>query len=257
MACVKIPREELKLVKKLDAGGFSMVYKALWKETEVAAKRSNQTDPQKDQKEVESLSRVNHRNIIKMLGVVDDGIDFFLILELCDGGSLRKYLNENRGKRLGIRFYDWAKQVARAIDYLKEKKITHKDVKSPNILIAKGSILKLADFGLAKDIDATITRATETASYPWMAPELLRDNVLSPSYDIHSYGVVGWELWTTDIPFEDAKEPANLVWRICQNNERPPIPDDCPKSIANLLTQCWNENWKERPSPQHILSVVS
>ena len=146
MPVVQIPKDDLKLQSKIGFGGFGTVYKALWKEKQVAAKRSNQTDPEKDHQEADMLSQLNHPNIVKMFGVVDDGIDFFLILELCDRGSLREYLNAHRGERLGLRFYDWAKQAARAIEYLKEKKIIHKDVKSANYLIANGNILKISRF---------------------------------------------------------------------------------------------------------------
>ncbi len=134
--------------------------------------------------------------------------------------------------------------------------MVHKDVKSPNYLITKDFILKLCDFGLAKEMDATITSATETASYPWMAPELLKHNVLSPTYDIFAFGVVVWELWTTDIPFENC-EAVNIMYRICQENERPPIPPDCPKPIANLMKWCWETDWKKRPSMEEALSMVS
>ena len=254
MAYARISPKDFKRVSEIAQGGFGTVFKALWNHKEVAAKWLSQ---QERNREVEFLAKLDHPNIVQLLGVVDDGPDFYIILELCEGGSLRSYLNAHRGGRLGLRFYDWAKQAARALEYLKTVKVVHKDVKSPNFLISKDYILKLADFGLAKNIDATISKATETASYAWMAPELLRDNVLSPSYDIFAFGVVVWELWTTDIPFEDCKVAQNLVWRICNNNERPPIPADCPKRIADLLRQSWETNWKARPDIQHVLVVVS
>ena len=253
MAFASIPKKKLKIVDRIADGGFGVVYKALWKKQEVAAK---QLSKEEGKREAEVLSKLDHPHIIKLLGVVDDKFDVYLILELCKGGTLREYLDTHRGTRLGPLFYDWAKQAIRPIDYLKKNNLIHKDIKSPNYLISAGNILKLADFGLAKNVDATISKATETASYRWMAPELLRDNILSPNYDIHAYGIVGWELWTTDIPFEDSKEPVNLIWRICNDNERPPIPDDCPELIANLLRQCWETNWKKRPDTETILLVV-
>ena len=255
MAYVNIPQKDFKRVSKIAEGGFGTVYKALWNQKEVAAKRLSKEE---GDHEVKVLAELDHPNIVKLLGVVDyDDLDIYIILELCEGGSLRSYLDAHRGRHIGLRFYDWAKQAARALEYLKTVKVVHKDVKSPNFLITKDNILKLADFGLAKNIDITISRATETASYAWMAPELLRDNVLSPSYDIYAFGVVVWEMWTTDIPFEDATIPHNLVWRICNNNERPPIPADCPQPIADLLRKCWKIDWKARPDIQHVLLVVS
>ena len=254
MAFVTIPREELELVQRIGQGHFGTVFRAKWRMQEVAAKRLSQEERNK---EAEFLSRLNHPNIVRFLGVADEHLDFFLILEFCEGGSLRSYLDEHRGQKLGLLFYDWATEVAKAIEYLKEKQVVHKDVKSPNLLITTGNILKLADFGLAKNIHITTSRATETASYPWMAPELLRDSKLSPSYDIYSYGVVCWELWTTDIPFEDCTVPENLVWRICREEERPLIPGDCPEPIATLLSKCWKSDWQQRPTIQYVLKVVS
>ncbi len=207
-------------------------------------------------REAEFLASLNHPNIVELLGVVDENFDFFLVLELCEEGSLRKYLDSHKDQPLGLTFYEWAKQAARPIKYLKDKKIVHKDIKSPNYLLTNFSVLKLGDFGLAKNVDTTISRATETASYPWMAPELLRDNILSPKYDVYAYGVVMWELWTTKIPFEDAVEQVHLVWRICNNNERPHIPDDCPKPVADLMRWCWETDWKMRPTMEEVLVKV-
>ena len=240
MAYITIPRNDLKLRDQIGMGGFSAVYKSEWRRglaiTEVAVKRLNE----KNTREAEVLSTLDHPNIVKLLAVVDEDIDFFLVLELCKGGSLRSYLDAHKGERLGQQFYDWAKQAARAIKYLKEKEIVHKDIKSPNFLIAGGNIIKLTDFGLARKMDKTKSRATETASYAWMAPELLRDNILSPTYDIYAFAVVVWELWSTEEPFADVEVPMHLVWRICQDNDRPPIPDDCPEALAELLRQCWS-----------------
>ena len=60
---------------------------------------------------------------MKMFGIGDDGKDFFLILKLCNGGSLRECLDAHRGERIGLQFYDWLKQAGKAIEHLKEKGI--------------------------------------------------------------------------------------------------------------------------------------
>ncbi len=248
-----VPKEQLELEERIAHGGFGTVYRGSWQNKVVAVKR---VDNEEGKHELKFLSRVIHPNIVKLIGVTDNKLETDIILEYCDGGSLRSYLDEHRGTHLGKRFFEWAKQAGRPIEYLKEIGVVHKDIKSPNYLITKGYILKLCDFGLAKVLDATITNATESASYPWMAPELLKDSVLSPTYDIFAYGVVIWELWTTDVPFEGC-ESVNVMYRICHKNERPPIPTDCPKEIAILLKQCWETNWKKRPSMEQALAMVS
>ena len=252
---VSIQRQDLKLEKQIGQGGFGSVFQATWNDQKVAAKRLIEID----RHEAEVLSKLDHRHIVKLLGVVDEDFELFLVLELCKGGSLRDYLNQHKRHKTKLpldQILDFAKQAAKAIEYLKEKQIIHKDVKSHNYLLADGNVLKLADFGLAKNADATIS-ATERASHAWMAPELLKDGVLSPTYDIHAYGVVVWEICTTEIPFEDSKISVNLIWRICNNNERPKIPPGCLKALADLMRKCWEINWKNRPTIKYILKVVS
>ena len=134
---------------------------------DVAAKKLHK----RDVRELEVLSELDHPHIVKLLGVVDENTDFMLILELCDRGSLRSYLKELNGQRLTDKeFLDWAEQAAKPLEYLKQKKIVHKDVKSPNYMIKAENILKLGDFGIAKNLDHTTYNATETTSVKWMAP---------------------------------------------------------------------------------------
>ena len=254
MAYKNIKKGDLHLAKRIGSGGFSTVFQATVHGEEVAAKRLNEPD----QHEVEVLATLDHPNIVKLIGIVHDELDFFLVLELCKGGSLRSYLDQKRSenKRLPTgQVYDWAKQAAKPIRYLQQRNLVHKDIKSPNYLIAEGNVLKLADFGIAKNIESTIQNATQRASPAWSSPELLKDFILSPSYDISAYGVVVWELCTTLVPFEGS-DNHHITWRIC-HNERPAIPPDCPKPLADLMRQCWEVDWHKRPSVDHILLVVS
>ena len=253
----QIKRQELKLVKKIGEGAFSTVYQMTWTSphglTEVAVKKLRKHDDH----ELEVMSKLDHPNIVKLIGVVDEEMDFMLILELCEGGSLRSYLNEREGKGLSEKeFYDWAEQAARPIEYLRQNKLVHKDVKSPNYMVTSENMLKLGDFGLAKSIDQTIDNATTSASNQWMAPELLVKGILSPKYDIFALAVVLWELWTGKFPYEGL-EPQVIAWRVCHENERLPIPQDCPEPIKDLMRQCWQTDWKKRPDIEGVLLVVS
>ena len=172
----------------------------------------------RDVHEPNVLCGLDHPNIVKLFGIVDEDIDFMLILELCEGGSLRSFLD--KGNRLSDeQIYDWAKQAALPLEYLKQKNIVHKDVKSPNYLITGDHTLKLGDFGLAKDIKETVSKATERVSYQWMAPELLKDHILSPKYDIFAYGIVIWEMWTGKFPYKGL-EGQVITMKVCRDNER-------------------------------------
>ncbi|XP_072029121.1 uncharacterized protein [Amphiura filiformis] len=253
----KIEKDKFKLVKKIGSGGFGAVFQMTWKspqgDIQVAVKRLNEPDPN----ELNILASLDHASIVKLLGFVDEEMDFWLILELCEGGSLRSYLDEHGGLSTNLQlFVHWAEQATIPIKYLRGKQILHKDLKSPNYLITCDKKLKLADFGLAKKIEHTISNATERASYSWMAPELFTLGKLSPNYDIFALAVVIWELWTGQIPFKGLDFQV-VAWKVCQLKERLPIPADMPQPIADLLRQCWDENWHKRPSIEHIISVIA
>ncbi|XP_072027963.1 uncharacterized protein [Amphiura filiformis] len=89
-----------------------------------------------------------------------------------------------------------------------------------------------------------------------MAPELFTLGKLSPNYDIFALAVVIWELWTGQFPFKGLEYHV-ISWRVCHDKERLPIPADMPQPIADLLMQCWDENWHKRPSIEHIIYVIT
>ena len=189
-----------------------------------------------EKNELEVLSRLSHPNIVCLIGVVPEELDFMLILELCEGGSLRSYLDQNEKRPLSEElFKSWSKQAAKAIQYLNHMKIVHKDIKCDNYLITKDKILKLADFGLAKEIEQTLSNATQTGTWPYMAPELLKDSTLSPKLDIYAYAVVLWEMLTGKVPYE-GMQYHELIWHVCHHNKRLDIPPDCPEHLAELMT---------------------
>ena len=97
-------------------------------------------------KEAEIMSKLDHQNIVKLLGVVEEKPHCFLILEFCNGGSLREYLDERQGKRLHEnQLYNWMKQAALPIQYLQKMGVVQKDIKSSNYLISDDNILKLTN----------------------------------------------------------------------------------------------------------------
>ncbi len=89
MAYATIPKERLKLVERIARGAFGTVYRSLLGDQQVAAK---QVDKEEGECELKFLSKLDHANIVKLLGKVDGEVDLYIILEFCDGGSLRSYL---------------------------------------------------------------------------------------------------------------------------------------------------------------------
>ena len=255
---VQIRRQDLTVVKQIGEGGFSCVYHVIWKhetsgDVHVAAKKVHEID----ERELDILSKLSHPNIIKLIGVVPDVLDYMIILELCEIGSLREYIDSNGQKPLPPDLFDkWSKEAARAIKYLQDRNFIHKDIKSQNYVISSDMILKLTDFGLAKELKITLFSATQRGTCGYMAPELLKENILSPTkYDIFAYAVVVWEMLTGKIPYE-GKEFVAIVWYVCKENKRLEIPADCPDYIAELLNRCWFAEHKLRPDIHEVLAIL-
>ena len=88
-----------------------------------------------------------------------------------------------------------------------------------------------------------------------MPPELLRKGILSPKYDIFAFAVVLWELRTGKVPFQGLEWQV-IAWKVCHENERLPIPEDCPKPIKDLMRQSWETDWEKRPDIEEVVLVV-
>ncbi|XP_072041116.1 mitogen-activated protein kinase kinase kinase 20-like [Amphiura filiformis] len=259
-----IPLDDLEKVGKLGEGGFGAVYRMKWKSKgqDVAAKRFNPdgNDQREYENELDKLCGLSHPNIVKLIGVVARSSEdeaFTLILELCNGGSLKSYLRKSKEKLPADQFTAWATQAAQAIEYLHKQGIIHKDVKSDNYLIADENVLKLADFGLSKNAEKTTDNAKDTGTAAYMPPEIHKAGVLSPKFDFFSYGVVLWELLTRGIPFEEMQDRYAIIWQITEKGLRLTIPSDCPEDLEKLMKQCWEEDRNRRPTIDEILSVVS
>ncbi len=256
---INISRQNLVLEEQIGEGAFSTVFRMVWKkdlsDEKVAVKRLNKIDRQ----ELKILAALKHENIVQLLGVVDEGIDFMLVLELCEGGCLRSYLDNEKLKNINrlplSKLFDWAEQAAIPIQYLKKEGVIHKDIKAANYLITNDGILKLADFGLAKNAKKTQSNATERGTHAWMAPELFTENILSPTFDIYAYGVTLWEMVTLEVPFKD-KESQWIVYNVCQNGIRLEIPRDCLKELRDLMKRCWHSDRRKRPNIDEILMVI-
>ncbi|GMH04565.1 hypothetical protein Nepgr_006405 [Nepenthes gracilis] len=193
-------------------GGFGTVYKAQLQDgRKVAIKRSRKAyfDLAEFESEVAILSRIDHQNLVKMLGYVDRGLDRIIITEYVPNGTLRQHLDGERvgilnfNQRLGI-----AIDIAHGLTYLHqyaEKQIIHRDVKSSNIFLTDTMRAKVADFGfaragLADDHSYISTQVKGTIGY--VDPEYMRTSRLTLKSDVYSFGIVLLEILTGRRPVE-------------------------------------------------------
>ncbi|CAI0426718.1 unnamed protein product [Linum tenue] len=208
----------------LGEGGFGRVYHGLMEDrTEVAVKmltRANQNGDREFIAEVEMLSRLHHRNLVKLIGICIEGRTRCLVYELVHNGSVESHLHgvDKQG------YLDWdarlkiALGAARGLAYLHEDsnpRVIHRDFKASNVLLEDDFTPKVSDFGLAREATEgsqhISTRVMGTFGY--VAPEYAMTGHLLVKSDVYSYGVVLLELLSGRKPVDMSQPPGqeNLV----------------------------------------------
>ncbi|KAJ4709069.1 Kinase family protein [Melia azedarach] len=220
---------------RIGEGGFGTVYKArLENGQEVAIKRAKKEQFDNLQtefsSEVELLSKIDHRNLVKLLGFLDKGNERLIITEFVPNGTLREHLDGQYGKILDFnQRLEIAIDVAHGLTYLHlytEKQIIHRDVKSSNILLTESMRAKVADFGFARlgpmDSDQTHISTKVKGTVGYLDPEYMKTYQLTPKSDVYSFGVLLLEILTGRRPVEmkkPADERVTLRWAFKMYND--------------------------------------
>lgn len=212
----------------LGEGGFGRVYKGILSDgTAVAIKKLTNGGHQGDKEflvEVEMLSRLHHRNLVRLVGYYSnrDLSQNLLCYELVPNGSLESWLHGPLGENCPL---DWdarmkiALDAARGLAYLHEDSqpcVIHRDFKASNILLENNFHAKVSDFGLAKQAPegrANYLSTRVMGTFGYVAPEYAMTGHLLVKSDVYSYGVVLLELLTGRRPV-DMSQPSgqeNLV----------------------------------------------
>ncbi|PHU07744.1 Calmodulin-binding receptor-like cytoplasmic kinase 3 [Capsicum chinense] len=219
--------------------------------------------------EVELLAKIEHRNLVRLLGFVDKGNERLIITEYVPNGTLREHLDGGNGK-----FLDFNQRLEIAIDighgltYLHlyaEKQIIHRDVKSSNILLTESMRAKVADFGFARlggsDSDKTHVSTQVKGTVGYLDPEYMKTYQLTPKSDVYSFGVLLLEVLTGRRPVELKRPPderVTLRWVFRKYNEgcvmemldpqmKEAVNGEILVKMFGLAIQCAAPTRKDRP----------
>jgi serine/threonine-protein kinase len=246
------------LGQKLGGGGMGVVYRATYTKTgQVVALKllpgEMSVKPRlvaRFERELAILKKLKHPHIVPCFGGGKIGEQQFMAMELVEGGSLASVLKK-RGKLPWEEVIRYGLQICSALEHAHEHGIIHRDLKPPNLLLTKDDKIKLADFGIARDNDATaLTAAGRTVgTFAYMAPEQIRGNPeVSHKTDLYALGCVLYELLTGTPPF--SSETAGEL--LFQHMEKKPVRVstivlDCPVWLDILLTQLLEKDPEKRP----------
>ncbi|XP_071733154.1 G-type lectin S-receptor-like serine/threonine-protein kinase At4g27290 isoform X2 [Rutidosis leptorrhynchoides] len=190
----------------LGEGGFGVVYKGMLEDgVEIAVKRLCSTSNQgveEFKNEVICISRLQHRNLVKLLGCCIKGDEKLLIYEYMPNKSLDSFVfGDNQ-----IVHLDWTKRfniikgIARGLVYLHHDsrlRIIHRDLKAGNILLDQNMNPKISDFGLARSFGGSETQGNTqrvVGTYGYMSPEYVANGLFSIKSDVYSFGVLVLEI---------------------------------------------------------------
>lgn len=256
MAKKRIGRFELQ--HKLGAGGMGVVYEALDVEqgTHIALKflpsefSDHRRRSARFERELDILKKLRHPNIVRCHGGMRYGHQRLFAMELVRGGSLKELIAA-RGRIPWEAVVEYGIQICQALAHAHEHGIIHRDIKPANILLTKDQQVKVTDFGIARDQDATaLTAAGKTVgTLGYVAPEQIRsDKSLSNQTDLYSLGCTLFEMLAGQLPF-NAKDPAEMMFKHTQ--ERPPrvstLALDCPIWLDRLISQLLEKDPRKRP----------
>ena len=244
------------------------------KSHEVAVKFLNQNATEKDlkcfQKEVKYMSRLRHRNVVQILAVCW-GEEKFIMLEYMKNGDLQSFLQFYKSVNMGHETYDrtlsyfklvdMSLQIADAMKYLSSCKFIHRDLAARNCLVGDNFLVKVADFGLSKNLyDSCYYRFKGSAILPirWMAPECFYGR-FSEKSDVWGFGVTFWEIFNLCLerPYTSMTDEQIIERALNGTLKVLDKPECCKTDLYQIMTSCLRPRAADRPNFEELHTRLS
>ncbi|ELU13287.1 hypothetical protein CAPTEDRAFT_184398 [Capitella teleta] len=210
--------------------------------------------------EIEMMARLNHPNVVRILGATQQGFHFFMFVEWMPGGSVALLLDKY-GPFTEQVMINYTLQVLRGLAYLHDNHMLHRDLKGANLLVdSTGQRVRIGDFGASARLASRNTGAGEfqgqlLGTIAFMAPEVLRGESYGRSCDVWGIGCIVIEMATTKPPWgaSDISNHLALIFKIASAERAPSIPECLSPPLRDLALRCLDPNREERPPARDLL----
>ncbi len=238
--------DRYEVLEKIGTGGMSDVYKGKDHKLNrfVAIKvlkqefYENANFVSKFRMEAQVSAGLMHPNIVNVYDVGEEKGLFYIVMELVDGITLKKYI-EKKG-RLSVReAVSIAIQVSMGLEAAHKAHVIHRDIKPQNIMISKDGKVKVTDFGIAKAATSNTITSNVMGSVHYTSPEQARGGYSDEKSDIYSLGITLFEMLTGRVPFNGETTVAIAIKQIQQPMPSPrEFVPDVPRSVEQIVLKC-------------------
>lgn len=251
-----VNHEDLTYIRLIGSGGCGEVWLGTykWLNKQIAIKKLFINDENFGifKREIGIHSQIKHPFLLPFIGFTATP-PYLIVTEFMENGSLYEALHVKNTIFSGLEKNKIAYEIASGMKYLHDKKIIHRDLKTPNILLDKMNVARICDFGLSRTIEAHEKLTKSVGTPQWMAPELVKNQDYNEKVDVYAYGVILWEILTEMIPF-DGMEPFNIIYILTSQKTKFEVPENTPKNLADLIDKCTSKSPDDRPSFAQIKS---
>lgn len=204
-------------------------------------------------REAKLLGNLMHPFIVQFFGSFMEKKDFCIVTEYCEGGDLYCYIEQQKNKGETFtegRVMEWFIQLLLGVNYLHERLVIHRDLKTKNIFL-KNWILKIGDFGVSRVLSLSDMATTITGTASYMSPEIFSNTGYNTKSDIWSLGCILYEMCSFTRAF-DCPRWVKLISMIV-NGPSPTLPSRYSAALNDILQRMLRKDPELRPSAKEIL----